>query len=362
MIGGRKLEPLARDVQTAHFAAERRALRILSSPQRAMGSIISSMSREPDFLEGIVDDGRPLLSFTGVALVFSGAFALFLSIRREFLPHDVDFLGMGAAELCRIRECRIVRFMFHDRVAFGGSLIAIGTLYLWLASFPLRAGHRWAWSAFASSGTLGFASFLAYLGYGYLDSWHGVATLALLPGFLLGLWLTGRRATTTTIAWVRDPEFRNASVIARIGRGCLVATGFGMMAAGLTILMIGMTQVFVATDLSFIGATRDELARANPRLIPLIAHDRAGFGGGLASAGILVTWCAWYARPSRSFWQAFAIAGLTGFGAAIAVHFAEGYTTPIHLAPAIAGAALFVLGLALEVAGSSLTRPRNSER
>ena len=33
----------------------------------------------------------------------------------------------------------------------------------------------------------GFVSFLAYLGYGYLDTWHGLATLVLLPCFVLGL-------------------------------------------------------------------------------------------------------------------------------------------------------------------------------
>ena len=45
---------------------------------------------------------------------------------------------MTAEQLCALHGCRIVHFMFHDRGAFGGSLIAIGTLYLWLAAFPLR--------------------------------------------------------------------------------------------------------------------------------------------------------------------------------------------------------------------------------
>ena len=69
--------------------------------------------------------------------------------------------------------------MMHDRVSFGGVLLAIGVMYLWLAEFPLRRGEAWAWWALAVSGTAGFLSFLAYLGYGYLDTWHGAATLAL---------------------------------------------------------------------------------------------------------------------------------------------------------------------------------------
>src|SRR5436190_16857087 len=124
--------------------------------------------------------------------MLSGGFALFLCAAGHFLPHDVRFLGMDKEQLCAIHQCRIVHFMFHDRVSFGGSLIAIGWLYLWLVQFPLRAGEPWAWWIFILSGTAGFGSFLAYLGYGYLDSWHGVATLFLLPTQLLGLIISRR--------------------------------------------------------------------------------------------------------------------------------------------------------------------------
>ena len=37
-----------------------------------------------------------------------GAFALFLSARGEFLPHDIRFLGASASELCSLAQCRIV--------------------------------------------------------------------------------------------------------------------------------------------------------------------------------------------------------------------------------------------------------------
>ncbi len=138
-------------------------------------------------LEVLVGDGRPLLIFLGLALILSGGFALFLSINQQFLPHDVQFLGMTAEQLCGINNCRVVHFMFHDRVAFGGALIAIGALYMWLAEFPLRQGQAWVWWLFILSGVSGFGSFLAYLGYGYLDTWHGVGTLLLLPFFIIGL-------------------------------------------------------------------------------------------------------------------------------------------------------------------------------
>jgi hypothetical protein len=98
-----------------------------------------------------------------------------------------------------------------------------------------------------------------------------------------------------------------------------------------------------------------DLYAANPRLVPLIAHDRAGFGGGLLSAGLTVAACALFAAPSRSLWQALAGAGVAGFGAAVGVHPAVGYTDALHLAPAVAGSALFVVSLVL-------ARPRPGRR
>src|SRR5262249_60173002 len=116
-----------------------------------------------------------------------GLFALFLAVTGEFLPHDERFLGMTAQQLCALHGCRIVHFMIHGRGSFGGALVAVGLLDLWLAEFPLRRGQAWAWWVFLLTGGVGFGSFLAYLGYGYLDTWHGVATLGLLPCYAAGL-------------------------------------------------------------------------------------------------------------------------------------------------------------------------------
>jgi hypothetical protein len=52
-----------------------------------------------------------------------------------------------------------------------------------------------------------------------------------------------------------------------------------------------------------------------------------------------------HARPSRSLWQALAIAGLAGFCTAIAVHPVIGYMSMSHLGPAIAGCCVFVAGM-----------------
>ncbi len=305
------------------------------------------MTDDRSLLDGLIADGRPLLSLTGVCLILSGGFALFLSATGHFLPHDVQFLGMTADQLCRVSGCRIVHFMFHDRVAFGGALIAVGILYLWLAEFPLRARERWAWNTFAISGFLGFGSFLAYLGYGYLDTWHGVATLFLLPCFLVGM---GRSRQFLESKPPEKPPRPAWTSPAGIGRALLLATAAGMVAGGLTILVVGSTAVFVPQDLTFIGLTPDQMRAINPRLLPLIAHDRAGFGGGITTCGVLVALCVWFGTPAKNLWQTLAAAGTVGFGAAIGVHPVVGYNDVIHLAPACVGALIFLTGLSLSFA------------
>lgn len=299
--------------------------------------------------DALLGDGRPLLLFTGLSLVLAGVFALFLSATGHFLPHDVEFLGMLPAQLCEINECRIVHFMFHDRVSFGGALIAIGALYMWLSEFPLRAGQPWAWWLFLVSGIVGFGSFLAYLGYGYLDSWHGVATLGLLPCFVVGLvWSYATLSPPAGPGALLRPsvpfDWRTPF---GLGRALLLAASGGLIAGGLTIMVVGMTYVFVPEDLKYMNLTYAQIGAVNPRLIPLIAHDRAGFGGGVACCGVIMFFCVWCAAPSRSLWQVLSLSGLVGFGTAIGIHPLIGYNDPIHLAPAILGAALFAPGLLL---------------
>jgi hypothetical protein len=304
------------------------------------------------FVHGLIGDGRTLITFTGLCLFLSGGFAIFQSVTGHFLPHDVAFLEMAPQELCRINECRIVHFMIHDRVSFGGSLIAIGMLYAWLATFPLEGGAAWAWWTLVVSGVIGFGSFLTYLGYGYLDTWHGAATVVLLPCFLAGLYLTRRKIVPTASAartsrlWMPSPGLVWRTP-AGMGRVCILLASAGMMGAGLTIQIIGMTEVFVPSDLEFMGLSRDRLTEINPRLIPLIAHDRAGFGGAVATAGWLTFSVVWFHELSRSLWQALLGGGIAGWSTAIFVHPAIGYTDPLHLAPAITGALFFFLGLAL---------------
>jgi hypothetical protein len=292
------------------------------------------MRDERGILEALLADGLFLLSLTGAILLLSGGFAIFQSLTGYFLPQDVHALGFDASQLAAAANIRVVRFMFHDRVAFGGALIAVGCAYWYLAQFPLRTREPWAWWTLCLSAGCGFASFLTYLSYGYLDTWHGAATLFLLPLFLAGLWRARPAEIHAAGLWRPGQPMTSG----RWGLGFLAA---GIIAAGATIMVVGMTTVFVPQDLKFMCVTAATLQKISPRLVPVIAHDRAGFGGGLVSTGIILLLLARHAPLTRSLVQILTLMGLAGFGAAIGVHPAIGYTDFTHLAPAYIGALVF---------------------
>ena len=316
------------------------------------------MRTKDGFVGALVGDGTPLLLACAGALAFSGGFAIFLAATGEFLPQDVHYLGMTAGDLCRLAGCRIVDFMIHDRAAWGGSLFGIGVIYAWVILFPLRRGDAWAWWLLALSGSIGFLTFLAYLGYGYLDTWHGLGTLLLVPVFVAGLWKTRHRRVGVSVRELLRPAAPLFDRSRRgLGRLVLIAGAAGSAGGGLLILGIGVTDIFVPEDLEFMGRSAGELRSIDDRLVPLMAHDRAGFGGAVLTLSLTTLGCLWKNRLTRDLWQAVAIAGGASLSAAIGVHFIVGYTDIWHLLPALSAAAALVIGLTI-----ALDERRPSER
>lgn len=129
--------------------------------------------------------------------------------------------------------------------------------------------------------------------------------------------------------------------------GSLVFSGGATAVGGLTILWVGVTDTFVPQDLEFIGLTAQQLRDINPRLVPLIAHDRAGFGGAVFTMGLTTLLCLWCARPARHLHEAIAVAGGVSLAAAIGVHAVVEYTDVQHLLPALGAALMLVSGLVL---------------
>jgi len=299
------------------------------------------MSDERGLLETVLGDGRFLIALTGISLMLSGGFAILQSFAGQLLPQDSHAIGMDSFALMHAANARLLGFMFHDRVAYGGCLVAIGAGYLWLTAFPMEEREPWAWWALFFSGSIGFLAFLTYLGQGYLDTWHGIATLFLLPVFVTGLWRSWPGSFSLSFIWKQIPKEPSAS--ARWGRILLGMCAMGLILAGATIAIFGMTRVFVPSDLRFIGLQPATLAHISPTLIPLISHDRAGFGGGLCSVGCLLLFMARCAELNRSLPEIVTVMGAAGFGGAIGVHFAVGYLDFFHLLPGFVGFLLFIL-------------------
>jgi dihydroorotate dehydrogenase len=119
--------------------------------------------------------------------------------------------------------------------------------------------------------------------------------------------------------------------------------------AGLVIATIGVTNVFVPEDLKFLHTTPTALHAANPHLIPLMAHDRTGFGGALVSDGlaILLTVLWGFRQGARWVWWTLAAAGISEFVAAVVIHLSVGYTNLWHLTPTFLAALPYAIGLTL---------------
>ena len=100
-------------------------------------------------------------------------------------------------------------------------------------------------------------------------------------------------------------------------------------------MTVGMTWVFVPQDLEFMGVQPTELQSVSSRLIPLIAHDRAGFGGAICTPGLLCFFVFGAPDLRESFWQVLCFSGVVGFASAIGIHPVVGYNSLFHLAPAI---------------------------
>src|SRR5262245_48452865 len=190
--------------------------------------------------------------------------------------------------------------MAHDRVSLAGTMIAIGVFYVGLSLYGIRRGRLWAWATVLTSAFAGFLSFFLFLAFEYFDPFHAFVT-AVLFQFLL-LTLSGRlsRAVPSPPDAADDRAWR----LSRWGRLVFLFHGCGLIGAGLVIAGIGCTSVFVHEDLEFMGTTAAVLRAANPRLVPLVAHDRASFGGMLVASGLVVLLSAWWGwrRGERWLW------------------------------------------------------------
>ena len=281
----------------------------------------------------------------GAAMLIGGLLALGIASTNIVLPYDEVFVGMSRAELNLINP-RLLAFMQHDRVTLSGTMFAVAILYLFLSWYGIRRGHHWAMVAVMVSALVGFATFFSFLGFGYFDPFHAFVSTIMFQFSLMAWQGELGKSEFTALPNLREtPEWRWG----QWGQLSFVIHGAVLVTAGLIISGVGCTVVFVPEDLEFMNLCASDLSDANPRLIPLIAHDRASFGGTLIATGIAVLLTAlWgFREGARWQWWMLLLAGVPAYGAAIFVHLAVGYTSLWHLAPAYGGLGLLFAGLSL---------------
>jgi hypothetical protein len=231
-------------------------------------------------------------------------------------------------------------------------MIASGILYLGLSLFGVRRGLHWAQQSVFFSAFAGFGAFFLFLGYGYLDTFHAFVTAILFQFLLLGL--HSKLGPPGALAPGTLPDIPQLHGdwrwrLSLWGQLILIGHAVAVITAGLVIAGFGVTRVFVPEDLEFMQTTAEVIRSANPRLLPMIAHDRATFGGMLVSTGLVLLLPAlWGFRPCSAWlWWTQLAAVIPAYTAAIAVHWAVGYTDLFHLTPAYGGLLSFLLGMAL---------------
>ncbi|OXM85090.1 hypothetical protein [Paenibacillus rigui] len=280
----------------------------------------------------------------GIGMMIGGLLAWIIAATTVVLPYDIQYLGMGPSSIAQANAL-VLGFMSHDRVTLAGTMISIGILYFQLGRYGMRKGQHWAKTALLTSGLVGFSSFFLYLGYGYFDPLHAAAAAVLLPMFILSMRSPGDLPSREGTNLHNDRLWRRA----QWGQLMMVVLGFALAIGGIVISIVGITRVFVPEDLAYLCATPAMLSEINERLIPLIAHDRAGFGGALFSNAVaLLASALWGIQQGRRWlWWTFLLGGFPGFLAGFSVHWEIQYTNFWHLLPAYFAAMLYVTGLVL---------------
>ena len=284
------------------------------------------------------------LLLLGLGMFVAGGVVFWVGMTRVLLPYDETFLGLGRDALSGINP-RLIGFMRHDRITLAGTLMSIGILYVSLSWNGARHGRRWARRALAGSGMVGFASLFLFLGFHYIDPLHIVLSASLFPLFLLGLILPIRYGPANCLDLDNDSTWR----LGLAGQLLFIGLAAGLIVAGLTITTVGTTRVFVFSDLQFLQTTATAIGSANAHLLPLIAHDRAGFGGALASDGVgLLLLSLWgFRRGERWVWWTLLSAGTIGLAGGVFAHLVVGYLEFGHLLPLAVSGIVFIVALAL---------------
>jgi len=274
----------------------------------------------------------------GTGLFFGGVLAFLIATTRIVLPYDEAHSGLTRADLQAINP-RLLDFMQHDRITLAGTMLGLGIIYLALSWYGNREGHHWAYKTIISSAMVGFFSFFLFLGFGYFDPFHAFVTAIMFQFLAMAM-----HSELPPIINRPLPELTNDADWQRANWGQLlmVVHGIILIVAGVTISSFGVTTVFIADDLEFMQTNYEEICTSSPMLLPLVAHDRATFGGMTLSTGLAVLMSGlWgFRRGNRWLWRALMAGGTLCYVMTLWIHWKVGYISILHLIPVFLGLAM----------------------
>lgn len=279
----------------------------------------------------------------GFGVFLAGIIALFIGLTQVLLPYDEAFLGMKSGEIIAYNH-HLFHFMSHDRICLAGVMISAGFMFMQLTYHGIRKGEHWARKTFVIAAAVGFLNLFYFFGFGYFDKLHFIYYMIIFPFFIFGLYRSRNLKIGSSGTNLHNSTSWKKS---QLGQSMFVISGMCLLSAGIVISIIGMNGVFVPEDLMFFSLTPEQISAFNEKLIPLIAHDRAGFGGALISEGFLLLLIAlWgYREGAKWIWWTLAIGGLPGFLTGIGTHFMIGYDNHFHLSPAYLLFVFYLVGL-----------------
>lgn len=281
----------------------------------------------------------------GLLIFLGGVLATLFGITRVLLPYDEAFIGLQRSEIMNYNP-NIIAFMAHDRISLAGTMLSGGFLYMQLARHGIKRRLHWARVTYHTAAIIGFLGILLFLGFGYFDWLHGLFWLVLFPIYMKSVFESKHaNQHPSSQHATNDRKWKRALV----GQLFFIILGLSIIIGGIVISTIGVTNVFVSTDLLYLCLTEEMLHQISEQLIPVIAHDRAGFGSALISVGILVFFMSlWGFRQGEKWvWNTLALGALPAFIAGLGIHFVINYTNFIHLIPVYFLILLYVLGLFL---------------
>lgn len=153
--------------------ATRGMLRDTSSPIAALRrSGYSSVGRGAEGL------GQLFFVSLAVGFVFSGGSVLLVAMTTVFVPQDVSFLGLDAAQVHGVSE-RLLSLLAHERAEFGVAMMTMGTL---VAATAWKGIGVYGWSLWLAMGAAGSVHFAAVITSHFLVDYTDFLHLAPVYG------------------------------------------------------------------------------------------------------------------------------------------------------------------------------------